>query len=125
MTASASDRNLGPTPAQWREEKGRWNDGGHCYGQQDKARIGSAVETRRRRDRRRRRRSLPIASVAQPRTRGESVRRRIRRRRNLVLEPIPGRALRLGRLHLSVFVFRGAVQGDELEREIPRPAGNP
>ena len=45
-----------------------------------------------------------------------------RRRRHLVLEPLPGRPLRQRGLHLPVPLRRGAVQGLELEREVPRPA---
>ena len=74
--------------------------------------------------RRRGRRPVPAPSAARAGPAGPGVRSRVRRRRHLVLEPLPRRALRLRGLHLPVPVLRGALQRLELEREVPGPAGD-
>ncbi len=100
------------------------NDGRYPYVRRVPRRLRFRSQARRGRDRRRRRWPLPIASIARPGPFGKGVRQRIRRRRNMVLEPVPRRPLRLGRLHLPVPVLRGPLQRLELEREISRPAGD-
>ena len=47
-----------------------------------------------------------------------------RRRRDVVLEQVSWCQVRLRELHLPVSVLRGALQGLELERALPRPAGD-
>ena len=48
-----------------------------------------------------------------------------RRRRHVVLEPLPGRALRRGEPRLPVLVLRGAAARVALERALPRAGGDP
>ena len=50
-------------------------------------------------------------------------RRRRRPRRDLVLEPLSGRPLRLGELHLRLLVLEGTAQRVALEGTVLRPAG--
>ena len=48
-----------------------------------------------------------------------------RRRRHLVLEPLPGRALRRREHRLLLLVLRGAPAGVGVDRALPGPAGDP
>ena len=72
----------------------------------------------------RRRRPLPASPAPRARLAGEGVRRRRRRRWHLVVEPLPGRTLRFRGLHLPVPLRREALQGLELEPEVPGAAGD-
>ena len=56
---------------------------------------------------------------------GTRVRGRRRRRRDVVLEPLPGGAQRLGQLHLRLHLRRGAVAGVAVERALSRAARDP
>ena len=49
----------------------------------------------------------------------------VRRRRHLVLEPLPGRALRHREHGLLILVLRGAAAGVGVERALRRPARDP
>ena len=56
---------------------------------------------------------------------GAGVRGRRRCRRDVVLEPLPGRAQRLRQLRLRLHLRRGAVAGMAVERALPRAARDP
>ena len=71
---------------------------------------------------RRGRRAVPAPPAARAGAAGARDRQGGRRGRHLVVEPLPGGALRQRGLHLPVPVLRAALQGLELEREVPRPA---
>ena len=85
---------------------------------------GATGEAGRAHHRRRRGRALPAPPAPDQGLKREGLRHRLGRRRDLVLEPLPGLAIRLRGLHLPVSLLRGALQGLELEREVPRPAGD-
>ena len=63
-----------------------------------------------------------LHQLREPGPEGPRLRQRLGRRRHLVLEPLPGRPLRLRVLHLPVPVLGGPLQGLELERALPGPA---
>ena len=64
-------------------------------------------------------RAVPAAPAARAGPAGPRLRQGLRRRRDLVLEPLPRSPVRQRGLHLPVPVLRAALQGLELEREVP------
>ena len=81
---------------------------------------------RRRRDRRRLRRHVHELPPARPDGHGRpGVRGRRRRRRHLVLEPLPRRPLRLRVVHLLLLLRQGPDAGLGVERQVPGAAGDP
>ena len=86
---------------------------------------GHQVALRGHRRWRRRLRHLPDQAAGRSRRGCPGAGCRARSRRNLVLEPLSGRALRFRELHLRLFVLEGAAQRVALEGALFGAAGEP
>ena len=84
--------------------------------------------------RRRHRRDLPALPRPRSRIHGDAARGRRRRGRHVVLEPLPGRPVRLRELHVRLSLLRGALRGVGVagalrrparDRALPQPRGRP